>query len=184
MGERWNVSHDEGKEEKMKRSLNILLADDEEIVHQTIDDYLRDSGHNVYRVHGASSAIKAVKNLNYDISLVDLQMIGMEDFSLLIGMQKIRPDMPVVVLTEYGNMKMALQALKLGATDYLLKPIKLLELDAALEKSIRIRNLIIQSKKDGKESKVNHDRLQIQRFVGHPAFFNLLLINFLIAAFL
>lgn len=155
----------------MKQYLNILLADDEDIVHQTIADYLRDSGHNVYRVHGASSAMKAVKDLDNDITFVDLQMAGMEDFSLLIGMKKIRPDMPVVVLTEYGNMSMALQALKLGATDYLLKPIKLLELDAALEKSIRIRDLITQNKRDNKESKVNNNGLQMQRFTKNPAFY-------------
>ena len=122
----------------MERSLNIILADDEEIVHQTIAGYLTESGHNVNGVYDGNAALKSIEADDYDLALVDIKMPGMEGLSVLAKAQEIRPEMPVVIITGHGSMDVAIQALRLGAADFLTKPIKLLELDAVLEKSARI----------------------------------------------
>jgi PAS domain S-box-containing protein len=128
----------------MERSLQILLVDDGEIVHQTIADYLSDSGHRVDRVHDALAALEYIEARTYDMALVDLQMPGMDRFSFLAKMQEIRPEMSVVIMTGHGDMDVAIRALRVGAADFLTKPIKLLELDAILEKSIRTHGLVAQ----------------------------------------
>lgn len=125
----------------MDRSLSILLADDEEIIHQTLGGYLTDLGHHVEGVHDGLTALKSIGSGNYDLALVDVRMPGMDGLSLLDRMQKIRPETPVVIITGHGNMDMAIQALRLGAIDFLTKPVELLRLDAVLERFAQIYTL-------------------------------------------
>ncbi|MEW5803460.1 MAG: sigma-54 dependent transcriptional regulator [bacterium] len=122
-------------------SLHILLVDDEEIVHQTIGPYLRDCGHHVDNAWEGTSALESIEEKDYDLALIDIRMPGMDGLSVLSAIGEIRPELSAVIITGHGNMETVIQALRLGAADFLTKPIKLLELDAVLEKSIRIRNL-------------------------------------------
>lgn len=130
----------------MGSSLNILLANGEEIVHKTIAGYLRDSGHHVDKVYDAHAALRAAQKHDYDMALVDIRLSGMNDLLLLARLREIRPEMPVIIITENCNMDMMVRALRLGATDFLTKPVKLLELDAVLEKSNRLRTLTTEHK--------------------------------------
>jgi PAS domain S-box-containing protein len=130
----------------MGSSLNILLAHDEEIVHKTIAGYLRDSGHHVDKVYDAHAALRAIQKRDYDMALVDIRISGMDDLFLFTRLREIRPEMPVIIITENCNMDMMVRALRLGATDFLTKPVKLLELDAVLEKSNWLRALFAQHK--------------------------------------
>jgi len=126
----------------MQNALHILMIDSRDIIHQTIADYLSDSGHSVDRAIDGVSALEAVKNFSYDLVFTDVLTLSMDNFSLMLNMRKVHPDMPVVIISTYGCMKKVIESLKLGAMDYILEPIKLLELDAVLEKSIRFHNTI------------------------------------------
>jgi len=125
----------------MDRSLNILLVDDEEIVHQSIGEYLLDSGHQTCCVYNAEAALESLEAQDFDIAVVDIRMPGMNGFSLLERMQEIRPDISVVIITGHGDINAVKRAVQLGAVDFLTKPVRLLELDAVLEKCIQIYNL-------------------------------------------
>jgi two-component system nitrogen regulation response regulator GlnG len=122
-------------------TLNILLVDDEEIVHRTLAPYLRDSGHSVEGTGDGPSALELIKENDYDLALVDVRMPGIDGLSVLAKVQELRPELSVVIITGHGNMELAIQALRLGAADFLTKPVKLTELDAIIEKSSRIREL-------------------------------------------
>ncbi|MEW6379336.1 MAG: sigma-54 dependent transcriptional regulator [bacterium] len=122
-------------------SLRILLVDDEEIVHQTLGPYLRDCGHHVENAWEGSTALELIEAKEYDLALVDIRMPGMDGLSVLSAMGEVRPELSAVIITGHGNMETVIQALRLGAADFLTKPVKLLELDAVLEKSMRIRYL-------------------------------------------
>jgi DNA-binding NtrC family response regulator len=125
----------------MKDLLHILLVDDEEVVHQTLCDYLHDLGHVVESARDGHAALKILKDNYYDLALVDIRMPGIDGMSLLEKIPEIRPEMPIVIITGHGSMESAIQALRLGAADFLTKPIKLLELDAVLEKCINLFTL-------------------------------------------
>jgi|GEM_PF-1775789 len=144
----------------MEHSLNILLVDDEEIVHQTVADYLRDSGHRVDKSYDPLAALEFIEARDYDLALVDIRMPCMNGLSFLTKVQEIRPEMSVVIITGQGNMDMVIQALRLGAADFLTKPIKLLELDAVLEKSIRLRTLVLQNMRTVEALRRAHDDLE------------------------
>lgn len=125
--------------------LNVLLVDDEEIIHQTLGDYLHDLGHDVDSVYDGSSGAKSLIDQDYDLALVDIRMPGMDGLSLLSRVHEVRPELLIVIITGHGDMKTAIQALRLGAADFLPKPIKLLDLDAVLEKARRLRTLHMES---------------------------------------
>jgi len=125
----------------MPPSLNILLVDDEEVVHQTLNGYLHDLGHAVDGVRDGLLALKIIKEKDYDLALVDIRMPGLDGMTLLEKIPDARPDMPIVIITGHGSMESAIQALRLGAADFLTKPIKLLELDAVLEKCMNLYSL-------------------------------------------
>ncbi|MFC1718759.1 response regulator [Candidatus Poribacteria bacterium] len=158
----------------MKRLLKILLADNKEVIHQTLADYLSDSGHSVDRVHDESSTLTAIEEHDYDLTLIDLRMPGMDSPSLLSNIREIRSNIPVVVMAGYEDMDVVLQALKLGATDYLTKPVKLLELDAVLEKSVRMHKLMSQHTQDTDTPQIDHDEPKERKKVKDTKFFVLL----------
>lgn len=124
-----------------QRSLQILLVDDEPIVRQTLGDYLRASGHRVDEACDGPEALRSIEACDHDLALVDVRMPGIDGFDLLTKAEGLRPDMPVVMITGHADMELAIQALRLGAADFLPKPVKLAELDAVLEKCLRLRGL-------------------------------------------
>jgi DNA-binding NtrC family response regulator len=125
------------------QSLEILLVDDEEIVHKTIGDYLRDLGHAVVEAHDASEALREFETHDFDLALVDILLPGKDGISLLAELRQIRPETPVIIVTAHGSMDAAIQALRLGAADFVPKPVKLLELDAVLERTAKTRALLL-----------------------------------------
>ena len=122
-------------------SLCILLVDDEEIIHRTIGDYLSNAGHHIERAYDGTAALKSIEANDYDLAMIDIRMPGMDGISLLSKIQEIRPVMPVVIVTGHGTMETVIQSLRLGAADFLIKPIKLFELDAVVEKCLNLRAL-------------------------------------------
>ncbi|OGP57275.1 MAG: hypothetical protein A2V67_01110 [Deltaproteobacteria bacterium RBG_13_61_14] len=124
-----------------ERSLRVLLVDDEDIVHQTLAGYLRDSGHQVDDAYEAESALTLLEQNDYDLALLDVQMPGMDGLSLLGKVVMLQPELSAVIISGHATMDITIQALRLGAADFLTKPVKLLELDAVLEKAVRIREL-------------------------------------------
>ena len=125
----------------MDQELSILLADDEAIIVKTIGDYLLDEGHKVDEATDGEVALKMMESKDYDLALVDVRMPKMDGLSLLAEISHLFPEVAVVIITGHGNMETAIDALRLGATDFLLKPIKLLELDAVLERILRVQAL-------------------------------------------
>ena len=125
----------------MKHGLEVIIVDDEEIVHTTIGDYLRDVGHHVEGTRNGIDALEKIKTHEYDLALVDIRMPRMDGLTLLEEIQKTRPELSVILITAHGTMETVVQALRLGAVDFLTKPVKFLELDAVIEKALRVREL-------------------------------------------
>ncbi|MBT5874273.1 MAG: sigma-54-dependent Fis family transcriptional regulator, partial [Candidatus Latescibacteria bacterium] len=145
----------------MTTSLNVLLIDDEPIVHQTLGDYLRESDHYVVSSQSAAEGLNILQTGGFDLVISDVRMPGMDGLGLLQRLGEQYPDLSVVIMTGHGNMEMAVQALRLGAADFLTKPIKLLELDAVLERSIRLRTL--QKENNTLHATVDHLKLDGNR---------------------
>lgn len=122
-------------------ALRILIVDDEEIVHRTLGQHLRRLGHQVESVMDGESGLRALEEKELDLALVDIRMPGMDGLTLLSEVGRHHPETAVVLVTGHGSLETAIEALRLGAADYLTKPVKLLELEAVVEKAARIRRL-------------------------------------------
>ena len=101
---------------------SILIVDDEPIVRHTLQQDLLDQGYLVETVEGGGSALQKLGKQEYSLIITDLIMGEMNGLDLLDAIKQQRPDQAVFILTGYGRLESAIAALRLGATDYLLKP--------------------------------------------------------------
>ena len=102
--------------------IHILVVDDERNIRNNLSMLLQADGYKVDTAGNADDALVMVKEGRYDIAFVDIQMPRMDGLELLRYLRGLRPQMPVVMLTAYGTVQRALEAMKLGAVDFLEKP--------------------------------------------------------------
>lgn len=124
-----------------KDPINVLVVDDEEIVREALSDFLRKLDYAVTLATDADGAFAAIREKEIDIALLDIRLPGMDGLAILKKIQSLNPEISVIIISGHGNMDLAIQALRLGAGDFLKKPVKLDELTAALEKIERLRTL-------------------------------------------
>jgi len=101
----------------------ILLANDEATFRETFTKLLQEEGMTVMAVANGTDAIKAVKKQPYAVAILDVQMPGADGIKVLREIMKVRPETRVVMITAYDTVEMAVDAVKLGACDYVMKPV-------------------------------------------------------------
>ncbi len=107
---------------------SILIVDDEPEVLAGLEIVLGGAGYGIGRAASGSEALEILRTESYDLVLTDLQMPGMHGPELVETLVASWPDTPVVVLTAYGTLSQAVETMRLGAADYLVKPIDAAEL--------------------------------------------------------
>jgi len=100
----------------------VLIVDDELPVRLTVREILRRAGHDAIAVASGEEALELVQLQPVDLALIDLVMPGMGGIELMRRIQETSPDTVLIVLTARGSMETAIEALRLGAHDYLTKP--------------------------------------------------------------
>lgn len=120
-----------------KRAGKLLVIDDETIVRESIVAYLEDSGFDVVEADNGRHGLEIFESEQPDIVLCDLRMPEMDGLAVLRQIRKVSPDTPFIVVSGAGVISDVVEALRLGASDYLIKPV--LDL-AVLEHSV-MRNL-------------------------------------------
>jgi DNA-binding NtrC family response regulator len=100
----------------------ILIIDDEMIMRESLAGWLKRDGHDVASAASGEEAMQILQNSRFDILLVDIKMEGMSGLDVLRLVKENDPDVAVVMITAYGSISTAIEAMKKGAFDYLLKP--------------------------------------------------------------
>ena len=103
----------------------ILVVDDELIVRDSIKEWLIDEGFSVDMAASGQEALDKLSSRPYNLMLTDIKMPGMDGVELLNRAHKLFPDLTVVMMTAYATVETAIEAMKIGALDYLLKPFDL-----------------------------------------------------------
>ena len=101
---------------------NILVVDDEEPIRSSLEQILKLEGYGVTAVGNGELAIQAFGEQAFDLMLLDLKMPGMDGIEVLRAALKATPDTRIILLTAHGSLESAIDALRLGAHDYILKP--------------------------------------------------------------
>ncbi len=118
-------------------STKILIVDDELIMRESLAGWLERDGHSVQTAPSGEDALEKLKDTRFDILLVDIKMEGISGLDVLRHVKEIDPDVAVVMITAYGSIPTAIDAMKNGAYDYMLKPFDPNELGVLIEKIIR-----------------------------------------------
>jgi two-component system response regulator AtoC len=119
--------------------MKVLVADDERNIRTTIISILELEKINSFAAENGLSAKRLLENEVFDAAIIDLRMPGMDGLALLEWIQKQGPTIPVIIISAYGDIKDAVQAMKLGAEDYLVKPFDAEELIIRLKKILERR---------------------------------------------
>jgi two-component system response regulator HydG len=115
--------------------LNILIVDDEPTIREACGEVAQLTGMNATMVATAEEAIEILENTAVDIVLTDLMLPHTSGLELLKRVHDTHPNMPVIVLTQYGTIDSAVAATRMGAIDYVTKPFRIEELRARLERA-------------------------------------------------
>ncbi|HEY2923102.1 MAG TPA: sigma-54 dependent transcriptional regulator, partial [Candidatus Binatia bacterium] len=101
----------------------ILIADDHEVARKSIQQYLQQEGYRVEEVADGESAIEAINAADFDLVITDLKMPAASGLEVLKHVREVAPNTLVIVATAFGSVESAIEALRLGAHDYIIKPI-------------------------------------------------------------
>ena len=102
----------------------VLVVDDDADMREMVHDLLKDRGHHVSTAGSGPEALKRLGEADYEVVLTDLRMKGMEGIVLLSEIKRNFPDVNVILMTAFGSVETAVEAMKHGASDYLAKPVK------------------------------------------------------------
>ena len=124
------------------QKLNILIVEDGRSQREMLRDFLISEGHRVMEAENGENAIKSVLNSHFDLILLDYKMPGMDGLEVLKEVKRINHEIDVVIITAYGTIETAVEAIKVGAIDYITKPIELDELLILVDRVAERRGLI------------------------------------------
>jgi two-component system response regulator AtoC len=134
----------------MKRT--ILIAEDEEKMRRVLEVNLQDQ-YRVLLAKDGEEAFQLFKENEVNLLLTDMKMPEKDGLSLLHEVKRLRPEIPVILITAYGTIESAVSAMKEGATDYLVKPIKMEEVELAIQRALFQTDLLDENRKLKEEIK-------------------------------
>jgi len=141
----------------------ILIVDDEKNYLVILDALLAPEGYEVVTEANPLNALRLVKETEFDLVITDMKMPKMDGIELLDEVKKIDPDLPVIIMTAYGTIEMAVKAMKKRAYDYITKPFRNEELKLTVKKALELYNL---KKENYRLSEALTNRYQYSNIIG------------------
>jgi DNA-binding NtrC family response regulator len=148
----------------MKSQPTLLLVDDDRHVLSSMAQWLREQGYKTDTAGTLAEGVTAVDRKAYELVLVDIRLGDGDGFDLLAHCRRTRPDTSVIMLTGYGSVESAVEATRLGAFDFLTKPLIDEELEMAIQRALNQRTVL----EENKSLKAQLDlRFSMESIVGH-----------------
>lgn len=129
----------------MSQKVKILIVDDEAVMRDTMSDWLLEKGFNVVSVISGMEAIEKVKTGSFNIAFVDMKMPGLDGLEVLRAMKRIDPETAVVIMTAYATIETAIEAMKEGAYEYMIKPFSLDVVELIVKKIVKYQELVAEN---------------------------------------
>lgn len=129
----------------MTKMPRILVVDDEAAMRQSLRDWLMEDDYEVDLASSGEDAISMARDRSWDIILLDLKMPGMGGLETMSRLKKVIPEAEILMMTAYGSIDTAVQAMKEGAFDYLVKPFDPDEIDMLIKKIVAHKELVLEN---------------------------------------
>ncbi len=124
-----------------RAGFRVLVVDDELVIRDSLKEWLLDEGYGVDIAGSGTEALDRVAENGYDLMLLDIRMAGPDGLEVLRRVKGDRPDMAVIMMTAYATVDTAIEAMKVGALDYLVKPFQpedlMVKINGVFEKKVR-----------------------------------------------
>ena len=127
------------------KKIKIIVVDDELSIRESLRGWLQQDGYQVDTAADGLAALAKAQESHYDIMLIDVKMPKMDGLTLLKKIKETDSDIGIVMMTAHGDIQDAVEAMKLGAYDYLLKPFDLEELSLNIEKLVQMQTLAMEN---------------------------------------
>ncbi len=124
----------------------ILVVDDELSILKIVKEMLRDQHHEIETASSAEEALSLFYEQSFDLVLSDVRMKEMSGMELLNKVKAIDKDLPMIMMTAYGSVEDAVRAMKKGAFHYLIKPVKMDELNVLIQRALAHRKIVNENK--------------------------------------
>jgi DNA-binding NtrC family response regulator len=128
----------------MDKKITIMIVDDEPIVRESFLHWFQRLGYRVETAASGFEALEKLEKIGFDLLFVDIKMPGMNGIELLGKVKEEYPDTFVIIITAYGSIDTAVEAMKQGAVDYLLKPFKPEQLSLVMEKVLNQKKMMTE----------------------------------------
>lgn len=125
----------------MTSNVRVLVADDEASLRLVLQTAISKVGYGVDTVENGKEALRMAQENYYDVVLLDIRMPEMDGLQAFYEIHKIKPDLPIILMTAFGSSEIAVEAMKRGAFDYILKPFNLDEVKIIVNRAIHMRQL-------------------------------------------
>jgi DNA-binding response OmpR family regulator len=125
---------------------NILVVDDEPVARQSLSDILRLEGYHVIAVANGESAVDHIRKYAVDLIVLDLKMPGMNGMDVVQVVNQISPDTEIILLTAFGSMETAVEALRQRVHDYLFKPASPNQILESVRKGLERRDVKLKER--------------------------------------
>jgi len=124
----------------------LLVIDDEQAIRRSLEDILKYESYDVVLAKSGTEGVEKFKEDSFDLVLCDIKMPQMDGFEVLQKIMEINPDVPIIMVTGHGTIETAVEALKMGAYDFIEKPIDLNRLLIALRNALEKKQLVKEAK--------------------------------------
>jgi len=119
----------------------ILVVDDHDSLRKGLVKALSNAGHDVEEAANGTVAIERLQDSQFDVVLTDLRMGGADGMDVLRTASKVQPHAAVILMTAFGSIHTAVEAMKIGAIDFVQKPFEIEEMELKIDKAIELRHL-------------------------------------------
>ena len=144
----------------------ILIIDDEKNYLVILEALLAPEGYEIITEDNSINALRLIREADLDLIITDMKMPGMDGMVLLDEAKKIDPELPVIIMTAYGTIEMAVEAMKKRAYDYITKPFRNEELKLTIKKALELHRL---KKENRLLSQALSDRYKYGNIIGKSA---------------
>jgi DNA-binding NtrC family response regulator len=125
----------------MKKRWKVLIIDDEEIMRESLAAWLIRDGYTVDAAATGEEGIRKASERDYAIHFIDIKLSGIDGIQTMLEIKKINPESSVIVLTGYPTISSAIRAIKLGAQEYLVKPVNPQDISLVVSRILRMKSL-------------------------------------------